>query len=268
VNKLIMSLGFLVLLGGCAIDQPKMSQEERNALKTILILDEETLPENKHLEIIGVAQGKYGTTYGNPSEMIYEMKVDAVRARGDALLPYRTTRQYISITDTTVITGESGIVVYVEPSKELVLADYSKGLHGGLLAVSAARFVSQYDESREISERILRQAKLCKCSGYPVLDYAFRNLMAQDESKAIDTIFDFIRSETDKDALTALRAISQDIGKSEYDTLIRLMKHHVFSPVKLEAARILVSLGFRSEVEEYADTLDHKMRKRFSEILL
>lgn len=253
MKKYLLILVLPLILSGClTATQSKYTPEQLERIKSIDFVTFESLPADKHFRIIGQATGKYETKYGKPERMIGQMKIAAFRLGGDAMLPYTTTSQFISITKTTVIEGVADVIVYVAPEKAIILQDYARGYQGGLVTQSAARFAGQYPESIPISRQIIDTAVSWKRSN-KVSVAAMAALVTAQGAGAKDYFFDIVSNADDGNALHALLSIAPDLSAEDTEQLVRYMKFHASDSVKYVAAKRLIDLGARREVEAYVE---------------
>lgn len=260
MKRFYLLLVLLLPLAGCltAAPQSQLTPVELERINNISFIDSfDALPPDKHIKIIGQAAGKYETTYGKPLKMINEMKMGAFRIQGDALLPYSTSQQYISMARTTIIHGTADVVVYIEPVKDIILNDYSKGHLGGYVSLSASRFAGQYQESAEISKHVIQRAYGVQGAD-PFVSFAM-NVMAQAQgAEAKDYLLSIVSQQKNTYAESAIAAISPYLSIEDKEQLIRYMRFHENTKVKYTAAKALRDLGARKEVEEYVQQSNNR----------
>lgn len=256
----------LVSLTGClqsmptlqSLTAPKYSPSEIQAINSIEFINEETLPENKHIEIIGIAKGKYNTSYGSNQEMEREIKIHAYNLKGNAILPYTTVTDYISMTSTTVITGTSQVVAYVEPEKNKILSDFATAEAGGLVSLSAARFAVNYPESAIIAKNIIERGNSSNINSEHIASAL--NVLAKTKGRdSIDYFFDYIANADKGNSYRAFTAITPYISNQDNEKLIRFMKFHESEQIKIESAKLLIKFGERKIVETYAEQTNNQL---------
>lgn len=260
MKKHLIPIIFLLTLTGCLQSMPSLesfiapshSPAEMQAIKSIEFVTVNTLPADKHIKVIGKATGNYNTEYGSQKDMRWEMQIAAYELKGNAILPYSTRQDYISITSTTVITGTGQVVSYIPPEKPRILADFALAERGGMVTLSAARFAGKYLEAEPIARNIIERSKEGLVKGaYTV---SALNVLAEVKGRdAIDYFFDYIANADAANSLHAFTAIAPYINKQDQEKLVRFMKFHESEHVKIEAAKLLIKFGERKAVESYAE---------------
>ncbi len=254
MKRYLLVLVLPLILSSClTATKSSYTPAQLEQIKNIDFVTFEALPADKHFKIIGQATGKYETTYGKPERMIGSMKIAAFNLGGDAMLPYTTSSQYISFANATIIHGVADVITYVAPEKTTILQDYAKGYQGGLVTRSAARFAGRYLEAIPLSRKIIDTAVSWRRSN----NVSIAAMAALAEAQGADAkgyFFDIVSNANENNALHALLSIAPYLSSADTEQLVRFMKFHSSDNIKYAAAKRLIDLGARQQVEAYVET--------------